>query len=82
MFFHEYIMVVGSLCTISRMTRVVVYGCMSRREGFQGFRLSVQFLGFLEREFCVYGFVWACLTLLVFGGYFLGFMMFSLYWLG
>ena len=22
------------------------------------------FLGFLEREFCAYGFVWTCLTLL------------------
>ena len=50
--------------------------CMSLRERFSGFGLSVQFLGYLEREFCAYGFVWACLTLLGFGGYFLGFMMF------
>ena len=43
---------------------------MSVRERFYDFGLSVQFLGFLEREFCAYQFVWSCLTLLGFGGYF------------
>ena len=28
------------------------------------------FLGFLEREFFAYGFVWTCFTRLGFGGYF------------
>ena len=50
------------------MSLFVVF--MSLRKRFYGFRVPVQFLGVLEKEFCVYGFSLVLLTILDFVDYF------------